>query len=271
MKSLRLNQNTSIPILGLGTWKLRGDECTRAVLKALEVGYRHIDTADRYENHREVAAAIRKSRIKRGDIFLTTKIPPTDLSKETVLSNCDRYLEELDTSYIDLLLIHWPNHTIPIKETLSAMNELKLKGKIRAIGVSNFTIHHLEDAMRTDVEITNNQVELHPTFNQIQMKEYCDGKHIAITAYSPLGRASDLDIPLIQELSKKYEVTPSQVILNWIISKEVVAIPKSATPKRIEDNFKAITWSLEQNDIEKINHLEQNERLTNPPWSEFDY
>lgn len=271
MKTLRLNENTNIPILGLGTWQLRRDECIRAVLIALEIGYRHIDTADMYGNHREVAKAIAKSGVKREDIFLTTKIPPTQLYKENVLSSCDRYLEELDTSYIDLLLIHWPNHTIPINETLSAMSELKIRGKIKAIGVSNFTIRHLENAIKTSVEIAINQVELHPRFNQKAMQKYCDSKHIAITAYSPLGRKTDLDIPLILALSKKYEVAPSQVILNWIIGRGIVAIPKSATPSRIEDNFRSTTWSLEPKDIEKINQTEQSERLVDPASSEFNY
>ena len=271
MKKLRLNKNTDIPILGLGTWRLNGEECVNAVLTALKTGYRHIDTADMYRNHREVASAVKKSGIRREEIFITSKIPPSDLQKETVLSNCNRYLEELDTRYIDLLLIHWPNRSIPIEETLAAMNQLKNEGKIKAIGVSNFTKHHLEDTFKTNVQISNNQIELHPTFNQNSMKDYCDSKNIVITAYAPLGRGEDLDNELIQDLSKKYEVSTSQIILNWIMSRGIIAIPKSANPNRIEDNFNSTKWSLQKEDIEKINNLPQEERMVDTGWSDFDY
>ena len=160
MKTLALNSKASIPVLGLGTWQLVGNTGVKAVAKALQVGYRHIDTADGYGNHREIAQAIELSSLKKEDLFITTKIPRTLLRSEDVFLSVDRYLQELNTNYIDLLLIHWPNKSIPMTETLGAMQTLKEQGKVRALGVSNFTIHHLKDAKATGVEVTNNQSTL---------------------------------------------------------------------------------------------------------------
>lgn len=271
MKSLMLNSQASIPVLGFGTWQLVGDTGVKAVAKALEVGYRHIDTADRYGNHKEITQAIRQSLVKREDLFITTKIPQTLLSRENIFLSVDRYLQELNTNYIDLLLIHWPNKNIPIVETLGAMEELKKQGKVKAIGVSNFTIHHLKDAKATGVEVTNNQVELHPTFNQKELREYCQANNIVVTAYSPLGRGQDIGLPLFKDLAKKYNASPAQVILNWILNLGCVAIPKSEYPDQIEDNFKTLNWTLDKDDIELINQLPQAERIVNPPHAEFGY
>lgn len=271
MKKLALNNTLHIPILGFGTWELKGDDCVQSVAKALALGYTHIDTADRYENHAEVAKGIKQSGMKREDFFLTTKIFHDSLAPQTVRTYCDRYLEELQTDYIDLLLIHWPNKDIPLAETLGAMHALKQQRKIKAIGVSNFTIHHLQDAIATGIEVVNNQVELHPSFNQKDLKAFCDEKGILLTAYSPLGRGKDLAIPLIKELAEKYSVSASQVILNWITSQNIVAIPKATKVERIEDNLKAVSWTMEHEDIEKMNAIPQGEKLVNPVFNEFSY
>lgn len=266
-----MNEQARIPVLGFGTWQMRGDECEQAVLKALEVGYRHIDTADVYENHKDVAKALKASGLPRRELFITTKIPRDLLHKKDVLENFERYLEELDISYVDLFLIHWPNRQIPISETLEAMDQLKQEGKIKAIGVSNFTAHHLQDALATGYEVTLNQVELHPTFNQLKLQEFCKSKNITMTAYSPLGRGEDLSNPTILELAKKYRVTPAQVILNWIVSSGIVAIPKSSNPERIEDNFKAISWEMRKEDIGLVNSAPQQPRILDRSGSEFEY
>lgn len=250
---------------------MRGDECVRAVLTALEVGYRHIDTADVYGNHKDVAKAIKESGLAREELFITTKIPWDLLRAPDVLENFNRYLDELDMSYVDLFLVHWPNKQIPILDTLGAMNQLKQEGKVKAVGVSNFTSHHLQDALTTGHKITLNQVELHPTFNQLELQVFCKARNITMTAYSPLGRGEDLAHPAILELAKKYGVSPAQVILNWIISRGIVAIPKSANPQRIEDNYKSVSWEMEKIDIEKVNNISQQPRILNRPNSEFDY
>ncbi len=269
MKTLPLNADTAIPILGFGVWQLTGDECLNSVLKALEVGFRHIDTADRYGNHLQVAEAIKQSGIARSELFITTKVPHTALDKETLTNNVKRYLEELQTDYLDLLLIHWPNKEVPIKESLAAMNGLKEQGLIKAIGVSNFTIRHLEEALATGVEITNNQVEFHPSLNQKNLKEFCDAHEITLTAYSPIAQGQDLQIPLIMELAQKYERSEAQVILNWLISKNIVAIPRSSKPERIEDSFKTLEWELSPEDVAAIDELNTNNRLVMPPHAEF--
>ena len=269
MKSLPLNAETSIPILGFGVWQLRDDECVQSVLKALEVGFRHIDTADRYGNHAQVAQAIKESGIDRNELFITTKVPPTDIQKETLIADAKRYLEELQMDYVDLLLIHWPNKDIPIQESLEAMQELKQQGLIKAIGVSNFTIRHLEEALATGIEVSNNQVEFHPSLNQKRLKEFCDQHEITITAYSPIAQGQDLELPLIQELATKYDRSPAQVILNWLMAKNIVAIPRSSKPERIEDSFKSTEWELSPEDVQRIDELNTDNRLVMPPHAEF--
>lgn len=270
-KSFTFSSGVSVPAVGFGTWEVTGEDCTRAVSAALEIGYRHIDTADRYGNHREVGEAIKSSGIKREELFITTKVWYSDLNHSKVLASTDRFLNELQIPYINLLLVHWPNHSISIDETFSAMEELQKNGKIRAYGVSNFTIHHVEDVLAKGYKIVNNQVELHPSFNQTDLKNFCDSHNILLTAYSPLGRGSELQNPTVINLAQKYGVSPAQVIINWIISRGIVAIPKSKTPERIKDNFDSLSWQMEQEDIDKMNAIPQAPRLLVTDWQEFDY
>jgi diketogulonate reductase-like aldo/keto reductase len=270
-RPLSLNAEASMPLLGFGTWQLTGDACSRGVAEALRIGYRHIDTADAYGNHWEVAKGIADSGIKREDFFLTTKVWRTDLAHDSLLEAGNRFLSELNTEYIDLLLIHWPNREIPIEATLRAMEELRRAGKIRAIGVSNFTEHHLEDALMTGIEITNNQVEVHPTFNQAALRAYCKSKNISITAYSPLGRGRDLDLPVIKGIAEKYAKTPAQVALNWAMARGMAAIPKSSDFKRIKENYESASFELSDEDLQKMDALPQDKRMGKPAFADFDY
>lgn len=271
MKTFTLKDGNQIPALGFGTWKLTGENCVNAVKSALNTGYRHIDTADMYGNHKEVGSAIAASSVKREEIFLTTKVPPFDLSYNTVIESCHRYLEELGVEYLDLLLIHWPNKKYPIGETLSAMHKLKLDGKIKSIGVSNFTIHHLEDIKSTIVEVVNNQIEMHVKFAQKELREYSQKESIILTAYSPLGRGEDLTNPELVKIAQEYKATPAQIALAWIMSKGVVAIPKSAQEARIKENFESQNIELSQETIKIIDSIPQGERLVEADWNEFDY
>jgi 2,5-diketo-D-gluconate reductase B len=271
MKTLKLNPESQIPILGFGTWELSGRECQDAVKKALEIGYRLIDTADAYGNHKQVGVAIKDSGVNRSDIFLTTKIWRDSLESAKVFESANRFLEELQTDYIDLLLIHWPNREVPVAETLEAMSKLKKRGIIKAIGVSNFTIHHLQDALKTGFEFSNNQIELHPSFSQPELVKFCKSRNIIVTAYSPIGRGQDLNIPLIQELAKKHHASLSQIILAWFIHKNIVAIPKSSNPLHIKDNFDAMDIELTNNEISQIDNLSSNDRSVSPSFSEFNY
>lgn len=271
MKHITLKDGKKIPALGFGTWQIKGAECVTAVDTALSVGYRHIDTADGYHNHTEVGQGIKQNGIAREDIFLTTKIFPGDLNAETVKQKIDTFLKELDTEYIDLLLIHFPDHSVPLAETLGAMNDAKIAGNVRSLGVSNFTKHHIEDALETGVEIVVNQVELHPGFPQHDLRTFCKKHDIAVTAYSPLGRGNALEIDLIKELAAKYQKKPGQIVLNWLLSVDLIAIPKSAHRERIKDNFDSQDFVMDQSDIEAIDALNDGERLINPDFAHFDY
>ncbi len=270
MKTIKLNGEASIPAVGLGTWQLMGDACTEAVRYALELGYTHIDTADVYGNHAEVAGGIKASGVAREKFFLTTKVWRTDLAHDPLLESADRLLEELATDYIDLLLIHWPNREIPVEASLRAMEELKRAGKVRAVGVSNFTIHHLKDALEAGVEITNNQVEIRPAFAQKELRDYCASQNISVTAYSSL-RGGATELPLIAELAGKYGKTASQVVLNWVVARGMVAIPKSSHPERIKENFESVDFEMEEADLARIDTLPQGKRVNTPAFGEFDY
>lgn len=260
----------TIPTLGLGTWQMTGDTCTQAVLHALEIGYRHIDTADVYGNHVAVGKGLAESGMKREEYFLTSKVWRDFLHRDQVQDSAQRFLEELQVPYIDLLLIHWPNTDVEIGETLEAFAALKEKGLIRMIGVSNFTTNLLESALATGVEIATNQVEFHPSLNQKQLKNYCDERGVIITAYSPIAQGADLSIPLIAQLAEKYEKTPSQVILNWLAAKDMVIIPRSSNPARIAENFAALDFELEPSDIEQIEGLDMHNRIVRPDFAPFD-
>jgi len=271
MKTIKLNENAFIPVLGFGTWQLEGQVCQMAVEKALEVGYRHIDTATAYQNHEQIAKVLARSRIPRQKLFITSKLWCENLQPSQVREAFLKALDELQLDYLDLYLIHWPNRQVPIRETLETMAQLQNERLIRAIGVSNFTIHHLEDALKSGIKIVNNQVEFHPSLNQKELKEFCDSQGIALTAYSPIAQGQDLKLPLIQKLAKKYQRSESQVVLNWIIGKGVVAIPRAAKPKHIKDNFKTLEWQLEAGDLQLIDTLDTHNRLIKPAFADFDY
>lgn len=266
----QLNENVSIPILGFGTWQLRDDECSTAVEHAIASGFRHIDTADRYENHHAVAAGIQAAGVPRDELFLTTKLWRDDLTAAAVQANVDRFLDELATDYIDLLLIHWPNRDVPIEETLQAMDTCRTQGKIRAIGVSNFTEHHIADALATGVPIVNNQVEVRPQFNQEALVQYCAEHDISVTAYSML-QSDDMELPLIAELAAKYERTPAQIILNWSLSRGLITLSKSRNPERIRENLAALEFQMTKEDIKRITALPQGERFNDPTFGDFSY
>jgi diketogulonate reductase-like aldo/keto reductase len=271
MKSLELKDGNMIPQLGFGTWQMTGEECAAAVETALQAGYRHLDTADRYGNHTDVAAGMKRTGLPREDIYLTTKIFPGDFTADRVHAKIDEYLQELETDYIDLLLLHWPDHSVPISETLQALDEAKTTGKIRSYGVSNFTENHMADALDTGYEFVVNQVEMHPGFPQHKIRSFCRDNGIVVTAYSPLGRGEAVDLELIKTLAEKYEKTPGQIILNWLLSIDVVTVPKSANPDRIKENLAAADFTLDPADVDAIDALNTGERIIEPEFAHFDY
>ena len=271
MEEIKLNDGVKIPQLGFGTWKLKGDEAYESIMEAIEIGYRHIDTAQAYGNHFEVGKAVRDSNLKREKFFITSKVWHSNLKYDDVIIAGKQSLEELDMDYLDLFLIHWPNHNIKISETLEALMILKEQGLVKSIGVSNFTVDHLKEVLDVGIQPSVNQVEYHPTFNQEELKAFCNGNNIVLTAYSPLGQGDDLKLVPIKRLAKKYEKTTSQIIIKWLLSKDLIVIPRSSNKQHIKENFDVFDFNLKQEDRKLIDDLDENNRQINPSFGEFDY
>ena len=270
MKNAEIAPGVSMPLLGFGTWRLDGAVCADAVRTALEIGYRHIDTAEHYHNEDAVGRAITESGVPREEVFIASKIWRDMHRHDDVIRSCEASLKKLGTGYLDLLLIHFPNSEVPVSETLFAMEELRQSGNIRAIGVSNFTRRHLEEALAAGVHIANIQNEFHPSFWEPELLAFCRERNISATAYSPNGQGNDLAMPEIREIAQKHGRSPAQVILRWIMQKGVAAIPKATRREYIEDNFASLEWELPEKDCVRIDALNTGVRMNNPPYAEFD-
>ncbi|MGH8665599.1 MAG: aldo/keto reductase [Burkholderiales bacterium] len=263
---LRMNDGRTIPLFGYGTYQVpNGGSCRRAVAHALELGYRHIDTAALYGNEEDVGRAVRESGIARGEIFVTTKLWNSDQGYKSALKAFDRSLNRLGLDYVDLYLIHWPE---PGKRADSwrALVELNQHGRARSIGVSNYTIAHLEELLRDfDVVPSNNQVELSPFLYQRKLLEYCTAKGITLTAYCPLTHGDKLDHPAITAIGKRHGKTGAQVLLRWALQHGVIAIPKSARLERIAENAALYDFGLDADDMKKLDALDEGYRTSWDP------
>ncbi len=264
-----LPQGVTIPVLGLGTWELTGGECRKVVEAALEMGYRHIDTAQVYENEEEVGRALASAGVSRNQIFLTSKIFRDHLQGSDVRSACLRSLERLGTDFLDLCLVHWPNRSIPMAETLEALEALREAGQIRAWGVSNFTAGHLREALQVGRPATN-QVELHPYFQQRELESACRELGVPLTAYSPLARGRAVREPALAELGRVHGKSPAQVALRWLVQRDCVVIPKASAPERLRENLELFAFQLSDTEMERIARLDTGKRLLHPSWAEFD-
>jgi diketogulonate reductase-like aldo/keto reductase len=272
MRNILLKSGYSIPALGLGTWLVTGRECFNVVLTALEYGYTHIDTAAVYDNEHDIGQAIQESGINRSTLFITTKVWYQKLRYKDVLEQVNVSLDKLRTSYLDLLLIHWPNKFVPLHETFEAFERLVAERKIRSIGVSNFTIHHLEDALKaTKLPISNNQVEMHPLFYQQDLIEFCKAKEIVLTAYSPLAHGKIFNSELLKEIAAKKDSHPAQVAIAWLLQKGIVVIPKATSEEHLKTNIDSLSIHLTEHESIQIDNFTIQKRTTNPKWSEFDY
>lgn len=267
---LYTHNNVNIPALGFGTWQLRGEECETCVDVALSEGYRHIDTAQVYENEAEVGNAIAKSSVARDDIFVTTKIWMENAREGDLQLSLETSLKKLKTDYVDLLLMHWPVENVSFEETMRAFQEVQKQGKARLIGVSNFTVSQMKELIEElGVDIATNQVEYHPTLSQEPVLNYLREKNLFLTAYSPLGRGEDLDAAEIKAAAENHGKTAGQVILRWLVQQDLVAaIPKSASPERIKENLDIFDFELTQDEMKAISSLaKETGRLISPDWA----
>ena len=266
----------SIPSIGLGTWELRGRKCRRVVREALELGYRHIDTAAMYENESEVGSGIVDSGVDRKEVFLTTKINTIEVNNEGIVDAFHKSLSDLKTDYVDLLLIHWPTFSTSLGDMLEIMYGIKESQKARAIGVSNFNTTLLNECARLGFEdIYCNQVEYHPFLSQEILLKKMNEMDVIPVAYCPICRGDVAKDSVIIELSEKYNKTPAQVTLRWIIQQQSVAIPKSAKKRRLKENIDIYDFEIDDKDMDRIHSLARGQRLvpnldTNPLLGAWD-
>ena len=258
---VKLNNGVEMPVLGLGVYQSPpGPVTEKAVSSALDIGYRHIDTARIYDNESDVGKALKQTKVARDEIFVTTKLWNSDQGYESTLRACNVSLRRLGVSSLDLYLIHWPVPKLRT-ESWKAMIDLLKQGKCRAIGVSNFKIDHLEDLLkRTDVVPAVNQVEFHPFLYQKSLLEYCDKNGIQLEAYAPLTRGERLDHPVVLDLARRYAKTSAQILIRWSLQHGIVVIPKSVKPERIRENSEVFDFDISEVDMRKLDSLNEDLR-----------
>ncbi|MEM6630485.1 MAG: aldo/keto reductase [Bacteroidota bacterium] len=266
-----LNNGVKMPWLGFGVYLIQeGEEAGKAIGKALEVGYRSIDTASIYKNETGVGEVIKQSGIPREEIFLTTKVWNDDLRKKRTTAAFEESLNRLDTDYVDLLLIHWPVEDYYL-DAWKEMEAIYESGRAKAIGLSNFMIHHLKDVLgNCTVHPMVNQVEFHPWLLQPELLEFCQANQIQVEAWSPLIKGKVTEIDEFIALGKKYGKSPAQIALRWSLQHQVVVIPKSSNPQRISENSQIFDFELTPTDMDLLDSLDQGKRIGPDP-DNFDF
>ena len=262
-----------MPRLGLGTWENTDpDACVDSVRRALELGYRHVDTAQAYDNEEYVGEGLAAADVDREDVFLATKIWTSNLSHDDVIETAKGSLDRHGTDYLDLLYVHWPANEYDPEDTLPAFDQLYDEGSIENVGVSNFQPRHLDEAREIlDAPVFANQVEMHPLLPQDELVKYGQDEDVNIVAYSPLARGKVFDVPEIQEVAEKHDASPAQVSLAWLLQRDGVAtIPKATSEEHIRDNFGALDLELDDEDVAKIESIDERQREVDPsfaPWN----
>jgi 2,5-diketo-D-gluconate reductase B len=263
------SKSVTIPALGFGTFQLSNDDAFRMVKAALNAGYTHIDTAQNYQNEDGVGTAIQEADVDRSAIFLTTKVGRDRIGKNDFLPSVEESLRKLKSDYVDLLLIHWPNESIPLQESIEELMKAQEKGYAKHIGVSNFTISMLDQALQLGANIVTNQVEYHPLINQEKLYAYLLSKGIVLTAYSPIAQGDVIGNETLKTIGEKYGKNEIQITLRWLIQQDgVVAIPRSSKEENMESNLQLFDFKLDQEDIDDINKLKElNKRVVNPSFA----
>jgi diketogulonate reductase-like aldo/keto reductase len=258
----------AIPLIGLGTWMLRGRECARLVEQAIRIGYRHIDTAQMYDNERDVGDGVRASG-KRSEVIVTTKVQPTSLAPHDLERSVKESLARLRLDHIDLLLIHWPNPRVPLSETLGAMAKMKRAGYARALGVSNFTVALLDEANRVSAEpLMCNQIECHPFLDQHKVIEACKRHEMAVIAYSPIARGGAKGDEVLQRIGKAHGKTAAQISLRYLVQRGIAAIPRTSKIERLEENVSVFDFALSDTEMTEIAGLARRSgRIVDWSWS----
>jgi diketogulonate reductase-like aldo/keto reductase len=257
----------SIPVVGLGTWTLRGRDCAKLVKAAVEVGYRHIDTAQMYDNECAVGDGVRAADAR--DVFITTKVQPENLKPRDVERSVKASLAALRLDAIDLLLIHWPNPAVPLADTLGAMTRLKQAGIVRHIGVSNFTVSLIEEAVKVSPEpVVCNQIECHPFLDQSRVIAACRKHGIAVVAYSPIARGSADGNAVLTRIGKAQGKSAAQVSLRWLVQQGIAVIPRTSKPARLRENIDLFDFMLTPAEMSEIAALSGHQRrIVDWSWS----
>jgi len=259
-----LPSGDELPIVGVGTWNIGGDTVREAVRAGLDAGYTHVDTAEGYKNEAEIGDVL--ADYDRDDLFLTSKVLPKNLNYDSVIESCEASLDKLGTDYLDLYLIHWPNPAVSLRETLDAMATLHDQGKVRNVGVSNFSAYQLSCAQHvSDVPIAVNQIEFHPYFQRPDLVEYCRDTDTVLEAAAPLARTEVFDDPVVQDLADEYDKSPAQIVLKWAVEQDVVVLPKSSSPEHVRQNHELFDWDLAAEDRDRLDDLERDEPVYDHP------
>ncbi|GLP76993.1 oxidoreductase [Mycobacterium antarcticum] len=274
--NIELSTGSSIPQLGFGVYQIDPDETAGAVKTALDLGYRHIDTAEMYQNEAGVGQGIRDSGLDRADVFVTSKLNNGFHEPDAARKAFDETLSKLGFDYVDLFLIHWPLPTLYNNDFISTwqtLEEFRRDGRARSIGVSNFQVAHLERlANETDTVPAVNQIEVHPYFVNDEVRAYCGEHDIAVEAWSPIAQGAVLDDPVVTKIAEASGKSPAQVVLRWHIQRGDIIFPKSVTPKRIEENIALFDFELSEHDVEALTALDKGEDgRTGPNPDTFDY
>ncbi|WP_135305367.1 aldo/keto reductase [Haloarcula amylovorans] len=268
-----LPSGDELPMVGVGTWQLDDDIVGDSVQAGLDAGYGHVDTAEGYHNEAAIGDAL--TDYEREDFFLTSKVLPKHLDYESVIASCEASLDRLDTEYLDLYLVHWPNPAISIRETMNAMAHLKAEGKVRNVGVSNFSAYQLSAAQHvSDVPIAVNQIEYHPWNTQDDVVKHCRETDTVVEAAAPLGRTEVFEDETIQAVAEEYDRSVPQVILKWAVENDVVPLPKSTSPDHVRANLELFDWDLAEEDRQRIDDIDHHQPVYDHPardWTSDTY